>query len=75
MGAAQMQGLAGQLGMNLSYLKKMAASLAGRIPEAIDRAVGEVLPDLAYGGRTFATDKLTKEVKSITRRMAERLCE
>ncbi len=74
MGAAQMRGLAQQLGMGHAYLNKVARHLADKIPAAIDKAVAELAPCLPPSGRTFAESKLTPEVKSTTRRMAARLC-
>lgn len=74
MEAVQMRGLAEQLGMGLAYLKKMARSLADQVPGAIDQAVAEMSPQLSASGRVFAEGRLAPEVKSITRRMAERLC-
>lgn len=74
MEAVQMRGLAEQLGMGLAYLKKMARSLADQVPGAIDQAVAEMSPQLSASGCVFAEGRLAPEVKSITRRMAERLC-
>ncbi|WP_442776776.1 type II toxin-antitoxin system HipA family toxin [Sphaerotilus montanus] len=75
MGAAQVRGVAEQIGMGYGYLKKVAKNLADKIPDAIDKAVQEISPSLTLSGRTFAESKLPLEVKSTTRRMALRLCE
>lgn len=71
-GMAQMQGLADQLDVGAKYLQRVALSLAAKVPEAIDQAILEVSPDLTRSGRTFA-DQLALEVKSLTRRAAERI--
>lgn len=72
MGREQVNGLAAQIGMGPRYLHAELQALARRIPDAVDRAVREISPDLTPGGRSFA-DKLTLKVKSITRQTAARL--
>lgn len=75
MGVTQLQGLAEQLGMKHAYLKKVGRGLADKIPTAIDKAIAEIAPDLTRSGKIFAEDKLAPQVKSLTRRIAERLCQ
>lgn len=72
MGQAQVQGLAEQVGMGPKYLQSVALSLAAKIPDAVDRAAQEIYPDLTSSGQTFA-EKLVMEVKSITKRTANRI--
>ncbi|WP_338416087.1 type II toxin-antitoxin system HipA family toxin [uncultured Sphaerotilus sp.] len=72
MGAAQVQGLAEQLGMGPRYLQSVARTLAAKVPAAIDQAVSEISPQLTPSGRIFA-GQLAVEVKSMTRRLAARL--
>lgn len=72
MGKVQVQGLAEQIGMGAKYLQRVALSLAARVPEAIDQATREIAPDLTRSGQTFA-DRLSRQVKSITRRAADRI--
>lgn len=71
-GRAEVQGLARQLGMHPRYLQTMALSLAAKVPDAMDRAVGEITPHLTRSGQSFA-DKLAMTVKSITKRAAARI--
>lgn len=72
MGAAQVQGLAEQLGMGPRYLQSVARTLAAKVPAAIDQAVSEIAPQLTPSGRIFA-GQLAVEVKSMTRRLVARL--
>lgn len=71
MGAAQVQGLAEQLGMGHHYLHAVARTLAAKVPEAIDHAVNEIAPQLSPGGWIFA-GQLAVDVKSMTRRLVAR---
>lgn len=71
-GKDQVLGLAEQIGMGARYLKSVALELATRIPEAIDRATLEMVPDLTRSGQGFA-ERLAMEVKSITRHAAARI--
>lgn len=72
MGKAQVEGLAAQIGMGPKYLQSVALSLAAKVPEAIDKATQEIYPDLSRSEQAFA-DKLSREVKSITKRAVARM--
>ena len=72
MGKAQVEGLAAQIGMGPKYLQSVARSLAAKVPEAIDKATQEIYPDLSRSEQAFA-DKLSREVKSITKRAVARM--
>ena len=72
MGKAQVEGLAAQIGMGPKYLQSVARSLATKVPEAIDKATQEIYPDLSRSEQAFA-DKLSREVKSITKRAVARM--
>lgn len=74
MGRAHMQGLATQVGMSANYLRTVARGLAARLPEAIDKAARELEPALTRNGRLLV-QRLAREVKSTTRRMATRLAD
>lgn len=72
MGKAQVEGLAAQIGMGPKYLQSVVRSLAAKVPEAIDKATQEIYPDLSRSEQAFA-DKLSREVKSITKRAVARM--
>lgn len=71
-GQAQVQALAEQLGMGAKYLQWVARTLAGKIPDAIDKATQEISPGLTTSGQVFA-QKLALNVKSITTRAVARI--
>lgn len=71
-GQAQVQALAEQIGMGAKYLQLVARTLAGKIPDAIDKATQEISPGLTTSGQVFA-QKLALDVKSITRRAVARI--
>lgn len=71
-GKVQVQGLAEQIGMGAKYLQRVALSLAAKLPGAIDQAAREIAPSLSRSGQGFA-DRLAMQVKSITRRTADRI--
>jgi serine/threonine-protein kinase HipA len=71
-GKAHIPLLAAQTGMGARYVQSVGLGLAAKLPDALDQAVEELLPDLSRNGRIFA-DRLALEVKSITKRAAARI--
>ena len=72
--SAHVRGLAEQVQMGTKFLQSTALSLAAKIPNAIDKAASEISPHLTRSGQSFA-EKLVMEVKSVTRRTADRIAE
>jgi serine/threonine-protein kinase HipA len=72
--SAHVRGLADQIEMGAKFLQSTARSLAAKIPDALDKAASEISPSLTRSGQSFA-EKLVMEVKSVTRRTADRLAE
>lgn len=69
---ANVAALASELDMRPQFLKEQATDLAQRMPDAVDRAVDEVKPQLSQSARVLA-ERLRRFVRSTTRKMAGRL--
>jgi hypothetical protein len=64
--------LAAELGMKPQFLVQLAADLARGLPGALEQAVKETKPLLAYSAKIMA-ERLQQFVLSTTRKMAARL--